>query len=447
MEDETQIQINDTTYSLMKLPPSDTPLVRAERTKLLRKMNLNMLVEDLGNASMCIRIAKRSVMAEGSKFLDLQLEIQRLGLDVIELCNKSAGTMLTFEQGCTIILSNLKVTYEYLLSSREDLALETFMKVSEIARQRFALAEELHKDFKEEATKVLAIATKVMSSQEEQTSFAQDLTWEQEELRINHKHQQKDVEDARNAEEEAERRYRKYEMKEDEAIQNLGDDGNLCMKVLKGLASILVGTQLFFEDVKSKEQMLEHWKVKKEEAVKKCSELESKRKEAYQHLVDSAVSIRRCKDEQKMVEAAVKALHIATNGLDMLAVLMMQAALFWKRMDEHCKALEENNMKETVKKAMRTDDDAERRKLWTSKDFKRDAVTFYASWVAFDSVCVECEDAIREIWGDLRVYIQENPSYEDAKSSVEQLAIELQKALGEARKEITERDSETEEEI
>ena len=192
--------------------------------------------------------------------------------------------------------------------------------------------------------------------------------------------------------------------------------------------------------------MLEHLKVKKEEAVKKCSELKSKRKEAYQHLVDSAVSIRRCKDEQKMVEAAVKALHIATNGLDMLAVLMMQAALFWKRMDEHCKALEENNMKETVEKAMRTDDDAERRKLWTSKDFKRDAVTFYAGWVAFDSVCVECEDAIREIWGDLRVYIQENPSYEDAKSSVEQLAIKLQKALGEAQKEITERDSETEEE-
>ena len=111
--------------------------------------------------------------------------------------------------------------------------------------------------------------------------------------------------------------------------------------------------------------------------------------EAYQQLTEFAVSIEKCKGEKEMANATYEALHKAMDGLQMLASFMMQTALFWKQTQEHCKALGEDKMKQTVENAMERYDDAKRRKLWTSKGFKTNAVNFYAGWVAFDGVCGE----------------------------------------------------------
>ena len=447
MGDELQVVIKDTTYSLVELPRTDTQLVVAERAKLLGQIDLKTLVQDLGRVGKCIRVAYNGVTAAGPKFTELQIEVQDLGYDVTKLCDKSAITVSKFKRACTTILSDLQTTYEYLLDNFEDLALETLAAVSEIAGQMAAAAEELHKDFDEEAMKVRGVAKKTKREQGAQAILVQDKMQEEKDLKVRHEHQQKVLENARKAEEEAERTYREYEMKEDEAIENLGDGGNVLAKFVNGLTSKFLGARLFGDDPGTKQQKVGHWKEKKREALEKRKERESMRKEAYQQLTDFAVSIERCNGEKEMAEAAVKALHKAMDGLQMLATLMMQAALFWKQMQEHCKALGEDKMKQTVENAMQSYDDAKRRKLWTSTGFKRNAVSFYAGWVALDSVCGEYMLAIQETQRDLYKYITENPSYEEAERNVKQLAIEFQKDLQEAQKAIEERDSETDEEI
>ena len=445
MGDELQVVIADTTYSLMELPRTDTQLVVAERAKLLGKIDLKALVQDLGCVGKCIRVAYNGVTAAGPKFTELQIEIQDLCYDVTKLCDKSAITVSKFKRACTTILSDLQTTHEYLLDNFEDLALETLAAVSKIAGQMAAAAEELHKDFEDEAMKVRGVAKKTKREHGAQATLVQDRKQEEEELKIKYEHQQKVIEDARKAEEEAERTYREYEMKEDKAIENLGD-GNLLTRVANGLTSKFFGTRLF--DVQgTKQQKISHWKKKKREALEKRKERESMRKEAYQQLTDFAVSIGKCNGEKEMAEAAVQALHKAMNGLQMLAALMIQAALFWKQMEEHCKALGEDKMKQTVENAMQRYDDAKRRKLWTSNGFKTDAVNFYAGWVALDGVCGEYMLAIQETQRDLYKYITENPSYEEAEVNVKKLAIEFQKDLQEVQKAIKERETETDEEI
>lgn len=447
MGDELQVVIADTTYSLVELPGTDTQLVVAERAKLLGQIDLKTLVQDLGRVGMCIRVAYNGVTAAGPKFTELQIEIQDLGYDVTKLCDKSAITVSKFKRACTTILGDLQTTYEYLLDNFEDLALETLAAVSEIAGQMAAAAEELHKDFEEEALKVRGVAKKTKREQGAQATLVLEKKEEQEGLKIKYDHQQKVLEDARKAEAEAEQRFREYEMKEDAAIERLGDDGNVFTKLANGLTSKFLGARFFGEDSETKQQKLHHWKQKKMEALEKRKEREGMRRQAYEQLTDFAVSIGKCNGEKEMAEAAVKALHKAMDGLQMLAALMMQAALFWKQMQVHCKALGEDKMKQTVENAMEKYNDAKRRKLWTSKGFKRNAVSFYAGWVALDSVCGEYMLAIQETQKNLYKYITENPSYEDAERNVKQLAIDFQKELGEAQKAIAERDSETEEEI
>ena len=447
MGDELQVVIAGTTYSLVELPRTDTQLVVAERDTLLTLVDLKTLVEDLGRVGKFIRVAYNGVTAAGPNFTELQIEVQDLGYDVTKLCDKSAITVSNFKRACATILSDLQTTYKYLLDNFEDLALETLAAVSEIAGQMAAAAEELHKDFEDEEMKVRGVANKTKREHGVQANLVRDKIQEEKDLKILHERQQKVLEDARKAEEEAERTYREYEMKEDEAIENLGDSGNFLTKIANGLTSRFLGARVFGEDPGTKQQKVGHWKEKKIEALERRKERESMRKEAYQQLTDFVVSIGRCNGEKEMAEAAVQALHKAIDGLQMLAALMMQAAFFWKQMQKHCKALGEDKMKQTVEHAMQKYDDDKRRKLWTSDGFKTNAVKFYASWVALDSVCGEYMLTIQETRKDLYKYITENPSYEEAEVNVKQLAIEFKKDLQEAQKAIEERDSETDEEI
>ena len=447
MADKRLVVIGETTYSLVELPGGDTQLVLDERAKLLGQIDLKTLVEDLGRVGRCIRVAYNGVTAAGPKFTELQIEVQGLGYDVTKLCDKSAITVSKFKRACSTILTDLQATYEYLLDNFEDLALETLAAVTNIAGQMAVAAEELHQNFDDEATKVREVLNKTQRSEGDQAILAEEMKAKQREFEIKQGKQEELLQQARKAEQDAEQKLHEYEMKEDKAIQDLGDEGGLLTKLANGLTSKVLGTRVFGKSQETKERQLDAISQKKKEALEKTKEREKMRLEAFQKLTDFAVSIENCKDEKDFAKAAADALHKAMEGLKMLAALMMQAALFWKQMQVHCMALSESKMKDTVEKAMDKYDDAKRLKLWTSTGFKKQAVQFYAGWVALDGVCGEYMSAIQETQKELYKYITENPNYEEAEVNVKQLAIAFKDEMEEAQRAITERDSEMAEEI
>ena len=446
MGDESEIVIAETTYSLVVPPSSDTELVKAERKKLLGQIDLKTLVEDLGRVGKCIRIAYNGVTAAGPKFTELQIEIQDLGYDVTKLCDKSAITVSKFKRACTTIISDLQATYEYLLDNLEDVALNTLTAVSKIAGQMAEAAEELHKEFDVQATKVREVANKTQRSQGKQAQLVEDKLKEEEQLKAIQLLHEGAVKETRNAEQEAEEAVRLYEMKEDEAIDALGDDGNVIARLINGLTSKFLGTRLLGSDEKAREIKVKHWKNKKVEALKKRQKTEELRKEALRQLTDFAVKISECQGEKGMAEAAYEALHSAMDGLKTLAALMMQASLFWKQMQEHCKALGEDDVVKSIQTYM-DKEEAKRRKLWTSNGFKRKAVIFYSGWVALDGVCGEYMSAIQDTQRSLYQYIIENPKYEEAEQNIKVLAEEFKRDLDMAQQALEERKSERDAEI
>ena len=76
MADNKLVVIDDTTYSMVELPGSDTQVVLAERSKLLGHIDLRQLVQDLGRVGRCIQVAFNGVVAAGPDYTDLQIDVQ-----------------------------------------------------------------------------------------------------------------------------------------------------------------------------------------------------------------------------------------------------------------------------------------------------------------------------------------------------------------------------------
>ena len=441
------VVINDTTYSIVELPPSDTELVVAERKKLLGHIDLRSLVQDLGRVGRYIQVAFNRVIAAGPKYTDLQIKVQRLGYDVTRLCDKSAVTVSKFKRASTTILTDLQSTYEYLLSGFEDMALDTLSSVSDLAGQMAAAAEDLHRSFDDEAHKVEEVLEETQREEGARERYALEMKKKKTDFEQQQKDQHKLLKRAAEKEEQAEARYRECELQGDKALQDLGDDGGFFQKLGNGLTNKFIGTPIFGTSKETKQQKYEAINKNKREALEMRMQQEKERLEAYKKLGEFTVIVKNCEGEEEFAKSSAQALHKAMEGLKILAALMMQAALFWKQMQDHCKSLADDKLKDKVESAMSKYDETKRLKLWTSKPFKIQAVRFYAGWVALDNVCGEYMEAIKETQAELYKYIQENPTYEDAKKRVGDPALTFQKEIEDAKKACAERDSEMQKEF
>ena len=65
---------------------------------------------------MHIRVAYNGMKAAHPKFTKLQIKIQRLGYDVMKLCDKSAVTVPKFKRTSGMILTDLQTAYKYTFS-------------------------------------------------------------------------------------------------------------------------------------------------------------------------------------------------------------------------------------------------------------------------------------------------------------------------------------------
>ena len=447
MADNRLVVIGDTTYSIVELPDEDTELVVAERKKLLGHIDLRSLVEDLGRVGRCIQVSFNGVVAAGPKFTELQIEIQRLGYDVTRLCDKSAVTVSKFKRASTTILTDLQSTYDYLLDGFEDMALDTLSSVSDLAGQMAAAAEDLHRCFDDEARKVEKVLEETQRKEGEQARLAEEKKKEKLEFEQKQKDQVDLLQKASEKEQEAEARFHECELRADTAIDELGDEGGFLQKLGNGLTSRVFGKELFGKSKATKERQLEEIQRTKREALEIRQHREKERQEAFKKLTEFTVMVKNCDNEEEFAKCSAEALHKAMEGLKILAALMMQAALFWKQMQDHCKALADDKLKDKVENAMSKFDDAKRLKLWTSRPFKTQAVRFYAGWVALDHVCGEYMEAIKETQAELYKYIQENPTYEEAKARVGDLALTFMKEIEDAQRACEERDSEMQQEL
>ena len=436
-----EVEIDGECYALDKIPPENSGVVKAEKEKLLGAIDLKALVSDLGRVGGFIRIAYNAVGAAGYQLTKEQIEIQRLGYDITKLCDKSALTVAKFKKASSSILTDLQCTYGYLLDNLEEMAIDTLSSVSKLAGEMEKAALELHHDFVAEEKKVVAALENTQDAKKIQASKVEEEKKRRIELEEAIKHEEELVKEHQEKEREAEARRRDLEQQEDKAISEIGAPS--IKSLINGLTTTFLRIKIFDEDDSEKAARFRQNRLDALEAEKAIRE---KRQEALANMSSFTAKLRQCANDQEMAECAVEALHKAIGALKHLSAVMMQAALFWKHMQDHCRSLAESEMQSHVEKAMKLSEER-RLKVWTSTSFKRKAIQFYSGWVALNSVCGVYMKQIKETQHDLYKYITENPTYEESKKALPGLAEKFLADLERDQKAIEEKDFKAEEEI
>ena len=428
------VEIDDEEYSLDVVPADKSKVVVAAKERLLGAVDLKTILDDLGRVGAFIRIAYNGVGAAGPKFTEIQIEIQTLRYDVTRLCDQSALTVSKFKKASSTVLTDLQATYGYLLDNMEELAIETLSSVSKIAGDMEKAAMELHDEFKQKEKKEAQLIN--IGKERKQLEVERQ---KEEELMMDAQRLEREAE----AECEAEAERQQMEMKEDEAIRSIGAPNNP-LKIMLNAFTSPFGAKIF--DERAAEKQAQHWKEKRIDALKKENEFHQQHYEALSRMTSLASKIKDCQTEANMAGAAADELHEAIEAVKKLSVVMMQAALFWKQMQDHCKSLAEENMTEQVEKAMKYPEE-KRLKLWSSKPFKMKAVQFYAGWVALNSVCTVYVEHIKLIQKDLYEYLRENPTYEQSRENVKTLAERFLTDLKKDQQAIADKEFEVQEQI
>ena len=275
-------------------------------------------------------------------------------------------------------------------------------------------ALKLHDEFENHIGKVVSVLN---NTQKAESKRIEEKAKEHQELKETLKHYQKLMEEAQRLEREAEIQRWQMEAKEDEAI-----GGIQSISGLKKLINTIFRFEVF-DDGSTAERKAKYWKEKSAEVLEKEKEYRQMYYEALERTASFAVKIRDCQlEESTTAVAAVDALHEAVIALKELSTVTMHTVHFWKQMQEHCRALAEEEMKSMVEMAMKEYSDEKRIKLWTTDGFKEQAIHFYAGWVALKDFCTEYFDQIKMTQEDLYKYLKENPTHEECRRNIHKLA-------------------------
>ena len=412
-----EVEIEGEWYTLDKIPSANSGAVKAEIEKLLGAIDLRALVSNLGRVGGFIRIAYNAVGAVGHQLTNEQIEIQRLGYDITKLCDKSAQIVAKLKRSSSSILTDLQCTYGYLLDNLEEMAIDTLSSVSKLAGEMEKAALELHHDFVAEEKKVVATLEHTQHAKKIQASKVEEEKRRRIELEEAMKHEEL-IKEHQDKKREAEARRRDLEQQEDEAISEIGAPS--FKSLVDDLTTTFLRFQTFNEGDSEKAARLRQNRL---DALETEKAIREKQQKALANMSAFTTKLRQCAhaNDQELAECAVGALHEAIQALKHLSHVMMNEALFWKQIQDHCRALAESEMQSQVEKAMQTYSEEKRLKIWTSFTFKCKAIRFYSSWVALNGVCEVYMEQIKETQRDLYKYITENPTYEESKRALPEL--------------------------
>ena len=407
--------------------------------KLLGAIDLRALVSDLGRVGAIIRIAYNAVGAVGHQLTNEQIEIQRLGYDITKLCDKSAQIVAKFKRSSSSILTDQQCTYGYLLDDLEVMAIETLSSVSKLAGEMEKAALELHHDFVAEEKKVVATIEHTQHAKQIQASKVEEEKRRRIELEEAMKHEEL-IKEHQDKKREAEARRRDLEQQEDKAISEIG------VPSFKSLVSDLTTTffkfKIFDEDNSEKAARLRQNRL---DALETEKAIREKQQKALANMSAFTTKLRQCAhaNDQELVGAV----HEAIQVLKHLSHVMMNEALFWKQIQDHCRALAESEMQSQVEAALQRYSEEQQLKIWTSFSFKCKAIRFYSGWVALNNVCGVYMEQIKETQRDLYKYITENPTYEESKRALPELAERFMADLKSDQKAIEEKGFKAQEEM
>ena len=479
-ENDNPLVLRDTDgteYNLLEGPGKDSKYVVQAREKLMERLQINELAADLANVGKFMLMAHCGVMGH----LQLELKVRERLQSVVKLCDDTVFTLNEFDRASDSAISNMAIAYEYLTEGFEDIALETLQDVSETSKNMAIESSKLQQRFGDEATKVEEVhkdtltersavekanikTTKdIVQQKQEQIDTQSMLTKaaaEEEktlkELEKTLKAENKTAEERRKIAQQLKNDLDKVQEKLDaadsEARMALNQAATGFWGSIGNAFTHLIGekteddinaekVQISYSNIehqhqdaliKSKElKEAEDKKAKllKEERELYAKQLEERRKEreeARKKMAEAARQLAESIFEENVQKESLYCLHYALTALRHLQNIMQVATNFWRETHSACNAITGNTMTKRLDrlKALEVE---QRKKLWSTRGLKMEAIKYYAQWVAIQQMCSISRESIINSQRQVHMFVRQNPTKEQGKELLQKLAKELAK--------------------
>lgn len=423
------VYIAEEEYSLLE-PPKETSAVVLRQKKNVTSLNLDNFVKHIKSVGKMLQVAYYGVVGAGPKYTDLQIKIHEIGYNITTLFERSAVTVNSFEETAETVSFRLQSTYEFLIDGCGEEAIESLSSLNEMAEEMKEAAKGLEKEFKKQEVEVKSA---LKSTQEAHGKSAREKEMEEKKRSEEREKAQQDlINRHQKLMDEARQDRKKWEEKEIEEMDKpYYTRAGTAFVILTRIFSPWAGSSVERIYDKEHEKSLEKrakYKEKAEEQ-RKIEEAESKLyEEAQEDMKKFSAAIQKLDDnctEKELADAVVDALHHAKGALNQLAFIMRQASLFWEEMAKQCQHL----ANPYVYRLIKIEVEKEKEKFWEQKTFKTEAVRYHAKWIALRITCQQHMLSIQAARGDLYKYIQENPTYSEAREQVKELAKGLNRII------------------
>lgn len=405
------------TYSLLEIPKSTTKLVVSAKQYMTKNVDLPQLAKDLSNLGKLLRLAFHGVVGHD---IELQKKVRKLFYDVVDLSDESVRTINEFQSASDTAVRNLKATYKYLVDGLDDLAIVKLKKIAEDAEDMKKAADHLAKKYRDEAKIVRELQAEASEAEDKSRRSSEEKEKQRRIAEAEREKQQRIHDDMVQTEMKAEKEYEEARRKEAAEIDNQK------LGLLKGMMNTVFGA--YKQDCAVSRKAAEIHGKDKEMYYDDMIKSRAKRRVALEEIASFAKKMEQLSIESKLESAAAESLHHADTALLNLADIMSCTSEFWKGTADMCKKLCSSEAIEQIKIVSGYDDE-KRRQVYDDEEFKLSGIKYYGTWVAIKEICETCRDGIKNSQREVHAYIRENPTKEEARTTVQQLAGELQEII------------------
>ena len=413
-------------YSLFERPPVSSKIVQAAREKIVIHLDIHAVSEQLNQVGNFIRIAYNGLAMHSS----LQGKVTNLAIRVTKLGDESALTITEFQLASERVLRALESTYWYIYNDDEDVARDIFTSVSSVASDMARKAMELRGMYEQEVTNVQDILEATYNTKEYEESKRKNLTQMMSEFETRIKRSETTRQEGLAAFKNYESLFYEARKREYDAIDDQTDPWK---KIANAFTSVFTDKQVYdFQAFKDAEETF------RQEKFKYLDEMEKYRKikdEALVELQEFTHRLQTSDDDTKLADITIDALQNTLGGLKLVAIVMLDAAKYWKSFQSHLNDMQKSGTILAVEfDSLMRKDITKRRQLWRSPPFKRKALELYSHWVALGSVCYESMKGLKQTQQILRDVIKENPTRKEALANIRKLAKDFEGEIVQARR-------------
>ena len=381
-----EVEIGDEVFDLFKAPRKDSILVREQAEEIAKNVNYDLIAAQTSALSLALRVAYLGV----ARFPLLQVEVNRLSVNITKLSDQSVRVLQKFQRAAVSINQSYIAACKYLTTKKEKFALMEFGNLLEKSKEMEVAVTKLASAFEGSANEAQTIYEKVQNT----IQVRDDTTAEIKKIKTELKKIEEDIDRCTIELKVAQER-------ELEAAQKMGDIGR---KLKNGLVSLVT-----FGLAKNTDE-LEFQKCY-EDKVRIQTQLRELRvnfqKKLLEMLEQTAVIKPHEASEIKIDNSTLSALDCCVKGLRHTQATLASVAEFWQRISEMNSDFSPDKLKEHV--AIIQEEDAEERfEMYNDDNFRIKIKRQQAAWVAMAIASNTCLESINTCNRELHIFIGEH---------------------------------------